>query len=337
MEPLLRAVTLKNYVSIAEKCGLNALQLLRRNQLTPAMIADPELLLPYARVLRLLEDSAAESRQESFGLLMAEERSLADWGQVSLLMSHQPTLRGALTVAIDYGNLINRYFALRIEDRGRQTFLHEETLTASNLPKRQAIELSTALVHQTCTAILGNRWRPRLVCFTHARPSSLAVHERVFRSKFEFDSMYNGILCDTADLDAPNLKADPAMAAIAWRFMGSAAVDHTDDLVFNLRKAVYLLLPLGKAKIKQVAPCLGMSVRSLQRSLDELGLSFSGVVDDVRREVVLGHLRSRSSRIERVGSMLGYANTPSFTRWFIGEYGVSPLRWRMENLGRARV
>jgi len=296
MEALLRAVALKHYVGIAERCGLNGLQMLRQHKITPAMIANPEQMLSYASVLQLLEDSAKDSGQESFGLLMAEVRTMADWGEVSLLMSHQPTLREALHVVIDFGNLINRYFALSIEDRGRRVFLREETLADSDLPKRQAVELSTALIFQTCSAILGHQWRPRMVCFTHSRPVSLTVHERFFRCPFEFDAGANGILCDAADLDAPNPKADPAMAAIARKFMGARDVHAPDDLLFNVRKATYLLLPLGKAKIKQIAPGLGMSVRNLQRQLDELGVSYSTVLNEVRKDLVVGHLQNRKVR-----------------------------------------
>lgn len=328
MEPLLRAVTLKNYLQVAEKCSLNGYAMLQRHDISPAMISNPEQLLSYAKVLRLLETSATESGQESFGLLMAESRTVADFGEVSLLISHQPTLRSALAVAIEYGNLINRHFALSIEQRGKQVFLREETIAASSLPKRQAVELSTALLNLTCSSILGQQWQPRMVCFTHKKPVSLAVHERLFRSKIEFEAAFNGILCDAAMLDLPNPKADAAMAVLAQRFMGTRASDQTDDLLFNLRKAIYLLLPLGKAKIKLIAPSLDMSVRSLQRALNGLGLSFSDVVDGVRRDMVQGHLANRRNSIERVSVMLGYAKPTSFTRWFASEYEMPPQAWR---------
>jgi AraC-like DNA-binding protein len=328
MEALLRAVTLKNYVQIAEKCGLNGYAMLQRNDISPAMISNPEQMLSYAKVLRLLENSATASGQESFGLLMAESRTVADFGEVSLLISHQPTLRTALAAAIDYGNFINRYFALSIEHRGKHVFLREETIAESSLPKRQAVELSTALLNLTCSSILGQQWRPRLVSFTHQRPASLVVHERVFRTKIEFDAAFNGILCDASMLDLPNPKADVEMAALAQRFMGSKTADQSDALLFNLRKAVYLLLPLGKAKIKLIAPSLDMSVRSLQRELSGLGLSFSDVVEGVRQDMVRGHLGNRRNSIERVSVMLGYAKPTSFTRWFASTNGMSPLAWR---------
>lgn len=328
MEALLRAVTLKNYLPVADRCGIHGRELLRKHQITPAMIANPDNLLPYANVLRLLEDSAEQSGQESFGLLMAESRTLADHGDVSLLISHQPTLRDALAVAIDYGNLINQHFALSIEPRGKQVFLHEETLASSDLPKRQAVELSTALLNRLCASILGDQWHPRLVCFSHAKPSSLTIHERVFHAKLEFNASSNGILCDASALDLPNPRADPEMAAIARKFMGGARQGLERELVFTVRKAVYLLLPLGKAKVKHIAPSLGMSVRTLQRHLDDWGLSFSDLVNEVRREMVLGHLGNKGNDIEQVARMLGYTKPTSFTRWFKSQYGVPPQQWR---------
>src|SRR5574337_2066768 len=55
-------------------------------------------------------------------------------------------------------------------------------------------------------------WRARLVCFAHRAPASSEVHRRVFGPAVEFGHEFNGIVCNAADLDAPNPGADPVMA-----------------------------------------------------------------------------------------------------------------------------
>jgi AraC-like DNA-binding protein len=328
MEKVLRAVPLKNYVEVAGRCGLDGVEMLRRHELAPGMIADPEALIPYSNVLRLLEDSAKQSGREDFGLLMAESRKLADLGDVSLVICHQRTLRDALNTAIEYGNLINPYFAMRLENIGKQVFIHEETLADTDLPKRQAVELSVALIVQTCRSLMGAQWTPRRVCFAHPRPTALQMHERVFGCKVEFNAQRNGLLCNAADLDAPNPKADPEMAVIARRFMTSATKDKDDGFLFDLRKTIYLLMPLGKAKIQRVAQALGISVRTLQRKLGNEEKEFSEVLNDVRRELVFHHLENTHYTVQRVSMMLGYTVPTSFTRWFLAEFGITPQGWR---------
>ena len=69
-------------------------------------------------------------------------------------------------------------------------------------------------------------------------------------------------------------------------------------------------------------------MRTLQRNLDEAGLTFSGVLNDVRRELALRYMENRKYSVQRVGMMLGYAVPSSFTRWFCAEFGASPRAWR---------
>ena len=67
----------------------------------------------------LLEESAAGSGCDNFGLRMAESRQLSSFGVVSLLITHQATLRDALVTTIDYRYMVNESLAMQIEDAGK--------------------------------------------------------------------------------------------------------------------------------------------------------------------------------------------------------------------------
>ena len=76
--------------------------MLRRAKIDPAALADPDHLLASAPVTKLLEESARESGCLSFGLLMAEPRSMASVGALSLLLTHQPTARDVVEAVVRY-------------------------------------------------------------------------------------------------------------------------------------------------------------------------------------------------------------------------------------------
>jgi AraC-like DNA-binding protein len=101
-----------------------------------------------------------------------------------------------------------------------------------------------------------------------------------------------------------------------------------------VRKSIYMLLPLGKASSEQIAQMLGFNVRTLQRRLDEEKTSLSELVNGVRRDLVVRYLASREHQLTQVAERLGYAQLISFTRWFVGEFGVSPLHWRAQQKAR---
>ncbi|MNL51553.1 Urease operon transcriptional activator [compost metagenome] len=69
-------------------------------------------------------------------------------------------------------------------------------------------------------------------------------------------------------------------------------------------------------------------MRTLQRELDEVGLTFSELLNAVRRELALNYMENKNYSLQRVGMMIGYAVATSFTRWFYTEFGCSPRAWR---------
>jgi AraC-like DNA-binding protein len=87
-------------------------------------------------------------------------------------------------------------------------------------------------------------------------------------------------------------------------------------------------MPVGRATINQVAYAKGVSVRTLQRELDEAGRTFSELLNTVRRELALHYMANKNYSLQRVGMMIGYAVPTSFTRWFCTEFGCSPRAWR---------
>ena len=134
---------------------------------------------------------------------MAESRQLSDFGVVSLLLIHQPTLRDALVTTMKYRHLLNELLAIHVEERGRTVVIREEFVPDPGPTSRQAIELALGALYRLCGFLLGPHWKPHSVNFTHGAPENLLVHRRVFRCATEFDREFNGIVCDAADLNLP--------------------------------------------------------------------------------------------------------------------------------------
>jgi len=250
MTKLVRAAVLTNYLETAQHLGLNPHNLLAGVGLNKTMLQDPEQRIPVDAAVRLLEDSAAASGCQNFGLSMAESRQLSDFGAVSLLLTHQRTLREALQVVVQYRHLLNDSLAIYVEEAGRMVIIREEVVTESHLVCRQANELAIGVMFRLCAALLGTHWHPYSVNFTHQAPSNLQLHRRLFGCMLEFGSEFNGIVCPDADLDATNPHADPAMARYAQRYLDSLQSSNGESMLFEVRKAIYLLLPMGRATIE---------------------------------------------------------------------------------------
>lgn len=328
MAALTRAGVLTNYIEVAQHLGLNPDQMLRQVGLSRALIAQPEQRIPTAAAIMLLEESALESGCLTFGLRMAESRQLSDFGAISLLLMHQPRLRDALRITVEYRHLLNESLAIHIEEMDKFVIIREEIVTDPPMQSRQAIELAIGVMCRLCSALLGAFWLPRSVNFTHQAPPDLQLHRRLFRSNLEFGCDFNGIVLSAEDLDKPNPLADQALAKYAQNYVESLVSEGEQSVELDVRKAIYLLLPMGRATIEQIAPTLGMNVRTLQRRLEEHGESFSSLVNSARRDLVMRYMTNTQYSISQIADLLGYGVPSSFTRWFISQFGVTPAQWR---------
>ena len=329
MVPLVRAATLGNYFEVARFVGLDPYRMLRRAGVDPASLADPDRQIPGRPVGDLLEDSARESGCMSFGLLMAECRTLASLGAIGLLLRHQGSAREALEGFISYQGLVTEVFNFSIEEADGMAIVH--TGFIGRYGRRQSLEYAMGLVCRATSEVVGARWHPDSVHLTHSAPSDLSHHRRLFQCPLLFDAAFCGFTCSTAALDMPNPAAQPALARHARRYLDMLLPDPADGTVSErARRALYLLLPAGRGTLEQAAANLGLNPRSLQRQLEKEGRTFATLLGEVRRELALRYLANPAYSVAAVGEMTGYASPSSFTRWFAAEFSMAPAQWRAE-------
>jgi AraC-like DNA-binding protein len=326
MTVLVRAAALTNYAQVAQRTGLDPNRMLHSVGLDRHALANPDLRVAAEKVAALLEKSERDSHCMTFGLQMAESRRLSDFGALSLLLTHQRTMREVLTTTIEYLHVLNESLALTIEDSGELVIVREEIVTARAL--RQATELAVGVLFRMFRTVLGPRWKPYSVNFVHAAPPDLSVHRRVFGTTPVFGAEFSGIVCEARDLDRPNPSADPEMARYAKQFVEAMPGASRRSIAQEVKKAVYLLLPQSRATIEQVAAGLGVNVRALQRQLSAAGEVYSDLLDDVRRDLAERYLENDAHSITEIGAMLGFSHSSAFSRWYRSQFGASPANAR---------
>ncbi|WP_212624884.1 AraC family transcriptional regulator [Pseudomonas sp. PP3] len=328
MPKLVRAAVLTKYLEVTQDLGFNPCDIMTVVGLSKSQLRVPENRIPIDSAVRLLEDSAVASGCQTLGLRMAESRQLSDFGAVSLLLSQQRTLREAFQVMEHYCHLMNDSLGIFVEEAGRMVIIRAEMVTESLLPSRQASELVIGVLFGLCSTLLGAQWRPYSVNFMHQPPENLHLHRRLFGCNLEFGSDFNGIVCSDASLDMVNANADPAMASYARHYIDSLQSDVNTSLLFEVRKAIYLLLPMGRATIEQIALSQGMNVRTFQRRLQDDGCAFNDLINEVRRDLALRYLENPNHSMSSIADMFGFSMASSFTRWFINQFGMPPAAWR---------
>ena len=323
-----RAAALSNYLSVARQVGLDALPALRRFDIDPRVLTEPEHRIPASSVAELLEYSAEASGCPTFGLRMAESRRLSDFGAISLVLTHERSLRDVLATLVRYRNFVNEALDIRVEEFGDVVIVREDLYVESPAYARQAYELALGVLYRMCAAVLGPRWRPISIHFAHKAPPNLDTHRRIFNAECAFDSEFNGMMCRAGDLDLHSLKGDPAMARYAEQLMHALPSVGRASTTQDVRRAIQVLLPSHRAGISGVAAHLGLNVRTLQRRLEAEGAVFANLLTQVRRDLAERYLADEACSLTQAAALLGYGQLSSFTRWFTTEFHASPSAWR---------
>lgn len=323
----MRAVTLTSYLEVARFVGLDPFEMLREVGISPQFLEDPENRLAAEPIVDLLENSARKSGCESFGLLMAECRTFASLGPLSLLLQHLPTPRDVVQAFIDFRRHMNDVLNFAIED-GRETTIFRWEIVPE-YAKPQIVDLSAAMAFTVLKAVSNARFSPTSIHLTRKAPADLSVFRRFYCLPIEFESDFNGIVSPSSAMMLPNKLAEETMARHAIRLLQLVPMDKEEARTSDsTRRAIALLLPSGRATLDQVASNLGLSARALQRSLEKEGRSFAVLLNETRKEVAQRYLANSERPVTSIAHLIGYSSLSSFGRWFASEFGVPPHIWR---------
>jgi AraC-like DNA-binding protein len=328
METMLRSVAMGGYFDVTRRLGLNPFELVQQVGIDAAALANPDDRVPAAASCRLIEMTADMASCPTFALQMAETRQKFGTGVVNILLAHKRTLREVLLAAAEYRHLLNEALAVYVENAGDTVTIREELVVEPGTPTKQAIELAVGVLARHASALLGDHWKPRTVHFVHAGPADLTFHRRFFGCSLQFGSDFNGFVCAAADLDYPNPAADPELVRYAESLATPMNAASADSAALEVRKAIYLLLPLEQATVELVARHLHLSVRTMQRQLESADTSFSTLVEEVRRELAVRYMSNPRYPVGRVAVLLGYSQQGSFTKWFTSQFRMTPRDWR---------
>jgi AraC-like DNA-binding protein len=100
------------------------------------------------------------------------------------------------------------------------------------------------------------------------------------------------------------------------------------ELRVSVENEIVSLLPHGKAQAPAVARKLGMSQRTLARRLASEGLSFTAVLDQLRRDLAKHYLNEAGVPITTIAWLLGYQEVGAFTHAFKRWTGKTPKQAR---------
>ena len=319
-----RAGIAKAMVDMFERIGCPAWRYLERAHISPALLENPEALVPvqalYGFVLAL---SRAEGI-DSPGLRIAESMTVADFGSFgNVLMSarnlHDYFSRGCRLISTITTN--QRYW---IEFEGeRVRFCHLEADVDQPL---EAHLMVLGLTIKAIRVIVGSHWVPPEVTLPVGVPCRLA------ETSDAFANARTDVRRTPASFTFPESTLALRLPRPGIRVTDSGSLDFTTtqphEFGDSVRRLVEALVLDGHADLQTASEVSGLSVRTLQRRLTECGMPFSSVVLESRISLSERWLLEPDRPITDIAHALGYSDSANFTRAFRRVNGLSPRAYR---------
>jgi AraC-like DNA-binding protein len=328
------AVASRALIAACEPLGLDGDALLAEVGLDREALADPELRIPATQADALWRALAERTNDPDLALHAAEQLPFGAYRVIDYLAAHAPTLGGAFERVAAYFPLIDPRARIVIrEHEGRHRVALVATLTGTAI-RREAAEYTLAALLLRTRAGTGLAFTPTRVWFSTSAPESTRELERVFGCPLEFDADLVALELADDDWTTASRQADSTLFEVLERHaaMLLAALPPASPLVAELRRAITAELRQGEPTLAQIGKRLGMSGRTLQRRLDDEQLRFGAMVDEIKAELAKARLADRSLAICEVAFLLGFADQSAFSRAFKRWTGMTPARWRRQNL-----
>ena len=177
-------------------------------------------------------------------------------------------------------------------------------------------------------AIIGNQFRAKTVHFTHEAPNNIEPYKQIFKAPVYFNQAKNEIIFDSILLEKKIIKADPLLKEILIKKIEKQEPDKENDLLSEVEDLIRQSLQSQQYQIEVIAKHLSLHPRTLQRKLQDLGISYSGLLEKIRRNIAQERLTNANISITQLSDYLGYADNTALTRAFKRWFGITPTEWK---------
>ncbi len=289
----------------------------------------------FARYYRLLQQAAGLLGSSDFFLRLGQRYNLYDLGVIGYALISAANLRRSWDISLGQPSSLMPHpiHILRDEDA---SYLR---LTLQ-LPPFSEVERNAL-----CEEWLSSTWRwlcqrlPELegcagmqVHLPYPPPAHAMVYQELFPGQCRFNAAQAELWIPREFHDRPFSTANPTVTRLC-QAQGAATLASfergqalPDDVRFYLLQNARIPLP----DLEQTAAWLRMPPYTLQRRLRADGLTFKGIVLEVRMALAQRYLLASRMALQEIAFLLGYEHVTSFHRAFQRYTGTTPERFRAE-------
>ena len=325
-ETSMSVLTARPVVAALEAHDVDAARVLRLAELSSDALASIDTRLPSGAVLRLWEEAAAAAGDPSFGVHVAETLPAGAYDVYEHILSAAETVGDGLARLTRYIPLLHDHSTLRLVVEPA----HARLVRRVPAIGPQYDEFSVALMLVRSRQASGTEWRPERVTFQHDLTHDAGELSRVFGCPLAFGAAETELLISRAVLELPHPRADATLLSVLSGHVDPLleALPPRGVLLARVSAAIARRMSSSLPTLADIAAAVRVPERTLQRRLADEGVSFSILVDDVRRNLAFKDLADPSLSVTEIALRLHFADPAAFYRAFKRWTGESPVTYR---------
>lgn len=312
-------------VAVLREIGTSIEPLMRSSALPVLALGDPNAFVASRLLYRFLGTASHREGLDDFGLRSALHVPIGEDAWTGASLATASTVQDALENLIRLGlaESPRMHFALRRSPRG--TWIEYRSSADSTLDGEARIgeQYLVGVLVAYLRAASGTPWGPATVQLRAGSSAGLDRWEPLANTRLLTGRRLLRIFVPR-DLLAREVVARRTKSSLV------PAASPDAEFVEGLRLALRPYLPEGLPKIRVAADIAGTSVRTLQRRLEGLGVDYSVLTEQMRRERGQDLVASTDLRLADVAYELGFSDAAHFTRAFRRWTGTTPSAYRRE-------
>ena len=329
--PLTRCQFLIPFAVIHNEIGAPTEALLARFRLPTSLEEKADHFIPILPAIRFAEAAQRSQGITDFGFQASRHLQFCHLSEkLRIIIGHSPTLFAALQQVCKWAPLEDTILNMWLERCDDYVRICSKLIGTTGLLHLEHSQwLQNIFPIHIVRQFAGPDWTPSTFAFEARYTPTRETQSFWPNTRFLSGQHASWIDVHVSLLSLPNL----ANELPPNPYEDEDQISPT-EIVRTLKLMLPSYLDEGAPTITEIADMAGISVRSFQRKLSSMGLSYSGLVDVVRFENAAKLLRDTGAKVIDVAFSSGYADPAHFTRAFRRISGTTPREFREQSRPR---